>query len=227
MRIYKLLLLCSILPFWAQAQVPDSVFYESIYDNVSNNSSYLYYPILINKYNSIDSVMNSEEALHLYYGSKFQSFYNPSTEHALMDSLNQCLFFDLGESVDYQAVEDLCLQILADEVINLDVQKTLIYASGMTGNADHNLYLKQYEIINLAITESQNIIDDELSFIVVNKSDINHYIMRNSWEFMGETILTERSESVKLSINGNTVMYNFNIGAQLDHMKYTSITAPD
>ena len=181
----------------------------------------------MNKYTSLDSIMSSEECLHFYFGSKFQDFYNPMNDHPLMDSLNQSLFFDVGESVDYGAIVNLCLEILADEVINMNVQKILIYASQLSESQDYNLYVKQFnEIIN-GIGESMDFTDDQLSFIVVETSDINHFVARNEWDFMGETILSERSEQLKLTVQNEVKMYNFNIGAELDYLNSEQLSTPE
>jgi hypothetical protein len=218
MRLKHLVFFLTSLPFLAQAQIPDSVFYDLIQTNISDASSYLYYPTLTDKYENNPGGMNSEESLHLYFGRKFQNFYDPVNNHTLYDDVTNSFYFDLGDSVDYQAIQDLCLQILEDELINLNIQKTLIYVSKMLQDPNHDLYYSQYQTAIAGILESQDYIDDFASFLITNNDDVMHVLQIKDWKYLGEMKVENREEKVKIENNNQVQWINFNIGPELDYL---------
>ncbi len=214
-----MLLLFSMLSFWAEAQSNETLIYSIIEQNIQDDSSSLYYPVLMEQYLDSAEFMTSEEQFHLYYGAIFQDNYSPILRHWLMDSIDNIFVVPENEVIDLEHLKLLCVQVLEDEPLNIAVLKKLRYAHEALGEqAESEMYHGRIKTLFSAILQSKHVEGDKTSYMVTNTVDIFHLVEHQIWINMGETMYQGDEESVLLSIKGDEKWISFNIAPALDYL---------
>ncbi|MFH2094457.1 MAG: DUF4919 domain-containing protein, partial [Bacteroidota bacterium] len=87
--------------------------FDEVKEKISNETSPLYYPYLLEKFTSNDSNITDEEYYYIYYGSCFQQSYNPYGKGE-----NEKKFNDLFRSGEYLEALPLAEAAFAECPVN-------------------------------------------------------------------------------------------------------------
>jgi hypothetical protein len=86
---------------------------KDIESKTTDSLSYLYYPVLLDRYMSFDSTLTIDDYKYLYYGYVFTDMYNPYGSHEQEDE-----FYNLYYEGNYEEALPIGEQIFLDNPIN-------------------------------------------------------------------------------------------------------------
>ena len=131
-NILVLLLLVTCLPVYGRegGQAPDV---KAIKKTVSDKTSGLYYPLLMQRFMTGDTTMNLSEKRHLYYGYSASEKYSPYGGSHFQDSIRTIL--TLIES-DYVKLLVFTDSVLKESPFNLRALNYRLHAARKMGNTE-------------------------------------------------------------------------------------------
>lgn len=165
--IFTLLFFCTITVFsqdW-QFEKPD---YKKIKKNIRDESSSLYYPLLMDRYDKGDTTMTLEEKRHLYFGYSFQPEYSPYGSSDYMDSLKTILSKDTLGTADHEKMIIFSDSILREYPFDLRVMSYRLYALEKQGDmAAFNITRHKMDLLVDALLSSGNGLTKKDAFYVI------------------------------------------------------------
>ncbi|PLX06138.1 MAG: hypothetical protein C0596_16775 [Marinilabiliales bacterium] len=84
-----------------------------IESKTTDSLSYLYYPVLLDRFMAFDSTLSQDDFKYLYYGYVFTDMYNPYGGHELEED-----FYDLYYDKEYEKAIELGNKIIQEDPIN-------------------------------------------------------------------------------------------------------------
>lgn len=157
-----------LVSFWGKAQVIGNVDFDAIKDSVSQKSSELYYPGLVERILSLDTNLTSTEFKYLYYGNVFQDYYYPygATE-------KQKKFEDTYKNAtEFKEIEAQGLAVFDENPVNLDVILKLIFLYNHEKEVEKaTVFAKIYVSFLEVIYASGTGMDCENGFVVISVDD--------------------------------------------------------
>lgn len=103
---------------------------DSIRVESTNERSRFYYPRLLKKFMSNDTVMTNEEYRYFYYGTLFQEDYDPyrkSYDEERLEQIQELYYKDSHNNEEKDIMLDYAKEALADNPVDLVQLKNLIY----------------------------------------------------------------------------------------------------
>lgn len=138
-----------------------------IKNNTTDSLSYLYYPILLERFTSFDTTLTQDDYKHLYYGYVYTDMYNPYGEHELTDS-----FFNLYYNQEYTKAIDVGEKILKDDPVNTTIIFKMLVCNHVLENIEMKLnYVHQYYSLLSIIYNTGDGKSAETAFKVIKVSD--------------------------------------------------------
>lgn len=109
--------------------------YSKIKKAISEKSSKLYYPVLMQRFIAADTLMTLKEKRHLYYGYRYQSSYSPYDSSEFVDSLYNKLDSkqELNDA-DLDMILNYADLILLDDPFNIRAMNYQVYVFSERGN---------------------------------------------------------------------------------------------
>lgn len=188
MRIILLLLVCLLsLPLFSQETAFLSPDYPSIEKAVSDKSSPFYYPVLFERFQSLDTTLTSDEYRHLYYGYVFQKAYKPYDVPQENQEISNLLEKETLTEKEYEKIIKLTSKSLAKFPFNLDQLINRSFAFHMKGEEATSIKLrKQLLDIRNTIKTSGNGLKSESAYHVIS--------VGNEYEFLRSYQLVPQSQ---------------------------------
>lgn len=117
---------------------------QAVRDSISNPSSSLYYPVLFNRYQMMDSTLTMTDYYYLYYGYPEQLTYMPLLDNSAKIELEQIMGKRSAVTVDdYQRAIVLAQTILSVEPFNMRDINVLAFLYAQVGYDDKAAHLMQ------------------------------------------------------------------------------------
>ena len=161
-----------------QAQAPsaiEKVDREKIRVAVSDSSSPLYYPVLLERWRLLDNGLSLEELRHLYYGYVFQPGYS-----AYADDGNQVLN-QLWEQKKTEEALDTAMAVLHRSPVSLraNFNAVIAYYAADSTLPDFQYYMNRYKFLLSAILSSGDGNSCESAFKTIKVSDEYEIVYRH------------------------------------------------
>lgn len=133
MKLLYIALALLMVPSLSWSKIPDE---DDILDRTLDSSSPYYYPSLMMRYNTLDSL--SEEDYHyLYYGYAYQESYKPLATNKAVDMLYESLIGldpDAVTDEEMRQVISICNEAMKVDPFNPTVLNMMVFAYGALGN---------------------------------------------------------------------------------------------
>jgi hypothetical protein len=169
--------ICSILILSANlglAQVPPTFTkpdYAKIKETISNKESENYYPKLLERLNSNDSLLTDEQHKLLYFGYVFQDSYDPYWKPKYAKTLAEYYKKATLEKSDCDSIVKYCKLSIADFPFDIQQLKMLGYAYHKMGDKENEkLWYKRFArmIATIMSTGRGLSCENSISVIVIN-----------------------------------------------------------
>ncbi len=161
--------------------------YESIKKEINDKLSPLYYPVLFERFQSLDTTLTAEEYRHLYYGYVFQKAYNPYDIPKENQKISNLLEKESLTEKEYDKIIKLTTKSLATFPFNLDQLINRSFAFHMKGEEATSIKLrKQLLDIRNAIKMSGDGMKRESAYHVIT--------VGNEYEFLRSYQLVVQSQ---------------------------------
>ena len=219
MRIIILTICCALVPIILSSQITPTIGYDDVETEIQDESSDYFYPLLLQKYESIDSILSETESIYLYYGWVFQTNYNPIENMPFLDSLNKYMNSEYGYGDDLDMLLTFCDSVLVEEPLNLGVLNYKLYfykKLGMELAFDETR--RKITLIFDAITSSGNGTSMDDAMFVVDQSHAASILKEKLHKYMGESTIVDRFQYLKTSYDGEEFMLYFNIEPSLNYI---------
>lgn len=166
-----------------KVEIPDM---EKICKEVNNPKSKYYYPKLIQKYETNDTLMQHDEYRHLYYGYIFQEDYNPYRRSEFSDKIENLYYNTKHSRAECDTIIKYAELSLKDNPFDLQQMNFLIYALREKKKI-HLANIWQYRLNHLleAIVSSGTGLDQENAWYVVIPK--NEYTLINSLGYIADS----------------------------------------
>lgn len=206
MKKFSVLFFFVIISLANFAQNPDFGIpnYNEIEKNIQNEFSNLYYPKLMQRYNSGDSTFTADERRHLYYGYVFQPTYIPTDTSQYNSKLSDLLTKQYLEVGDYQAVLDYADALLEEDPFNLRAlnAKLLVYAQKDDVDAYKNI-IQRRRNVQLAIVNSGDGMSKSTPYYVIKVSHEYDMLGFLGFQFGGKYEIVKKSKCNYLTLAAN------------------------
>lgn len=149
--------------------------FEKIRTETLDPQSRYYYPDLLSKFYSNDTIMTDDDYHYLYYGSMFQEDYNPYRTNPFEADLKatEPLYFRHGTLTrnEKRQIQTLAEKSLANDPLNLTQLMYLVYAYEQSGKQNlAKIWRHKLDHLLLTISHSGTGVDKEHAFVVVEPS---------------------------------------------------------
>ncbi|TRZ43184.1 DUF4919 domain-containing protein [Robertkochia solimangrovi] len=194
--------------------------YKQIGEKVKEESSELYYPKLMKRYQDADTTMTLEERRHLYYGYIFEPDYSPYGRSDYTDSLKVLLNKPDMISNDLDILLSFSDSVLAQDPFDLRVMNYQVYAYEQKN--DSTSAAKQLARMNMvidALVSSGTGLEKATAFYVIKVGHEYDLLNILGMSFGGTQRLIEHFDylSVKENETGIEGLY-FDISPSLEHL---------
>lgn len=154
----------------AQIEAPD---FELIEYNITNKSSNLYYPSLVERFKAADTTLTLEEVRHLYFGSALQP--NRKVIASPYSAEISQMIADPSNKVDYNRMLVLADKAIAENFLDIDAYHyrftACMHIYGPDNDAEARKSSFQYNCLVSAIMSSGDGLSASTAFHVV---DVTH-----------------------------------------------------
>jgi hypothetical protein len=158
---------------------------DKIEEKMSDSLSYLYYPVLLEKFINFDNTLSQEDYLHLYYGYIFTDMYNPYGQHE-----NEEEFYDLYFAKKYEEAILLGKEILRSDPINTKIIFKILVCYHQTDNSEmYEKYAIQYYGLLQIIYYSGDGKSAKSAFKVINISDEYEILSELGLQSTGQALI--------------------------------------
>ena len=140
--------------------------YSQIKQNIQNKNSAFYYPALLERFNSFDNTLTSEDYMHIYYGFAYQDTY-------IKNRPDETILAKLSESEDFEKLIVECEKVLRINPVSLNANDLMGYALFKTGRpeAEWQKHQNRYRAIRRVIATSGDGRSCETALKVIYVSD--------------------------------------------------------
>ena len=140
--------------------------YSQIKKNIENRNSQFYYPTLLDRFNTFDNTLTSEDYMHIYYGFVYQDTY-------IKNRPDETILSKLMESEDYEKLIVECEKMLLVNPVSLKANDFMAYALFETGKpeTEWQKYQNRYRAIRRVIATSGDGRSCETALKVIYVSD--------------------------------------------------------
>jgi hypothetical protein len=163
------LTLLSIASLSAQTKIAPN--YNAIKENVSNEKSSYFYPVLLQKYFSMNNTLTLEEKRHLYYGFVFQSWSHPNTTTHEEKEIKKVVMKKFITKTEYRDVVQLANIVLKTNPFNtyaLQWKIIALFKLDQSNSVEYDQTTTQYSIVMDAIMSSGNGRSKESAYWVIS-----------------------------------------------------------
>ncbi len=158
---------------------------DNIEEKMNDSLSYLYYPVLLEKFQNFDNNLTQEDFLHIYYGYVFTEMYNPYGVHEKQDK-----FFELYYAKEYKEAISLGQEILESDPVNTKIIFKMLVCYHQLGNSEMSgKYAMQYYGLLQIIYYSGDGKSQETAFKVINVSDEYEILSELGLESTGQALI--------------------------------------
>lgn len=216
-----LLAFFTILTFDAFSQKKDfkKVNYRKIEKAVKDKTSFLYYPLLFDKYKKADS-LSLEEKRHLYYGYTFQSNYKPYVVSHFNDSIAAVFKRKMLFTEDYRDLERFSDSILKTDAFNVRAMTYKLFAlNNLEKEAAYRKTVLKAKNVIEAILSSGDGLTPKTPFYVINPAHEYDIISVLDLEFGGTQSLQGNLDVLQVAVNERAIkQIYFDVSASLNAM---------
>ncbi len=206
MKKISAIFLFVIISFANFAQSPDfeAPKYNEIEENIKNEFSNLYYPKLMERYNTGDSTFTADERRHLYYGYVFQSTYIPNEISEYNGKMSDLLAKQYLDDKDYEMILDYANELLKEDPFNMRAlnAQLLVYAQKNDVESYKKIIQKKRNI-QLAIIKSGDGMSKTTPYYVIKVSHEYDMLGFLGFQFGGTDMIVKRSNCNYLSLANN------------------------
>ncbi len=140
---------------------------EDIKEKTTDDLSYLYYPILLERFSEFDETLSQEDFKYLYYGYFYTDMYSPYGGHEKED-----LFFEHYYDKEYDEAIIVGQEIIAEDPINTKLLFKMVICYYQTEDKEmSDKYAALYYGLLQIIYYSGDGLSEETAFKVINVSD--------------------------------------------------------
>lgn len=189
----------------SKAQTPDN---DTIFANISNVDSPLYYPNLMLKYKD-GVILSEEEYHHLYYGFAFQPEYKPLEANQPLARVQGIM---ARISIDKPSVNDIdeliaaCIEAQERDPFSPQLLNILAYAYGALGDKTREVaYAKHLEGILRTIVQSGDGLKERSPMHIIMFSHGLDYIASKNIKHLKGQIISRTVEFVPFAFPQNKV----------------------
>ncbi len=178
-------LIIAIAPLRGQERKFLAPNYEAIKKEIQQKKSDLFYPKLMERFATADTLLKANEMEHLYYGYIFQKEYNPYYNAPETKKLKEYYAKEKLEEADYKAIIELCNQSLSKWPLDLNMLNTLAFSYHQIGDKDMEKKASfKFQNVISAIFNSGNGKTCETAYHVISVS--HEYVLINFFQLKTE-----------------------------------------
>ncbi|MCB9224240.1 MAG: DUF4919 domain-containing protein [Crocinitomicaceae bacterium] len=164
MHWLKSIFILLLIPYSSLGQQISSVDFHDVFEEIKDQSSVYYYPVLINRMVNKDTTLTQKDYYYLYYGNVFQEYYHPYG-----NSNEKKAFNDLFTDQDYKMAVEKGIYVLQENPVDLEViLKMSISYLKLDEPELKRYYAKQYYSFLEIIYQSGDGKTMETSYVVIS-----------------------------------------------------------
>ena len=190
------------LAVYAQEDDFKAINYKEIEQHISNSTSNLYYPNLMERYKMGDSTLTIEEMRHLYYGFVFQPEYVPTDVSEYNAKMADALSKKIFTAQDYDKILEYADALLKEDPFNLRAinAKLLVYAQKNNAEA-YKKNAEKRKIIQDAIVSSGDGMSEKTPFYVIKVAHEYDLLGFLGYKFGGVDKIVKNCNYLSLATN--------------------------
>lgn len=202
----KLILILALviggLTVYAQEDDFNAIHYKEIEKSITNSSSNLYYPNLMERYKMGDSTLTIQEMRHLYYGYVFQPEYIPTDVSEYNGKMVEILSKKIFTAQDYDKVLEYADTLLEEDPFNLRAinAKLLVYAQNNNTDA-YKKNAQKRKIIQDAVVSTGDGMSEKTPFYVIKVAHEYDLLGFLGFKFGGEDKVVKNCNYLTLAPN--------------------------